>query len=105
MMRRSAKRWRRAVVASGAAACIASLGGRAMADARFSWVNRAGVESCMSEADLRAKVVATLGRDPFAPPEGMVFTGMVERRGEDLVATIALRQAGDMSEISREIKA
>jgi hypothetical protein len=72
--------------------------------ARFSWIRESGAEACIGEDELRRKIVAMLGRDPFADPSGPTVAGVVRREGDVLVATISSRPPGEALS-SRELRA
>src|SRR6266540_84425 len=70
--------------------------------ARFSWVRETGAEQCPSEQELRQKVAALVGGDPFSRPDGPRVRGVVRREAGMLIATLSLQEKSEPSK-SREL--
>ena len=69
------------------------------------WERGVGAESCLSEAELRATVVRSLGRDPFTGSGGSLVRGQVQRDVHGLRATLSVSATGDPMPRLREFRA
>ncbi len=57
------------------------------------WVRGNGADPCISAAELRTRVAARLGQDPFSPTPGQWLEGFVERQGQRWSARVYERDA------------
>ncbi len=95
-------------VLGGAFAALFARGARAqsldggVSERRFVWARQAGAELCPSEQELRQKVTALVGGDPFVRSDGPIVRGVVRREAGMLIATLSLREKGEPAK-SREL--
>jgi hypothetical protein len=70
----------------------------------FTWQRDTGAESCLPEAELRAKITALFGRDPFVGPSAPTVSATVSRRGEGLAASVRMREWDSLRETARDFQ-
>ena len=93
------------LLAALASICVPSRAEAQLPGERFSWERGPGADACISEQALREKIRDALGTDPFSNRGGPIVHGAVHRRGDELVATVRLREPGTASEATRQFHA